>query len=472
MNQTLLKKEPRNAAVQAPPPLRARDETPAPRFVFPDSFQWGAASSAFQVEGGADADGRGPSVWDAAWQRDPDKFYQRHSPAVAADFYHRYAEDVAMMRELGLTSFRFSISWSRVLPDGRGAVNEKGMAYYQRLVDCLLDNGIQPLLDLYHWDLPQALAEEGGFLREGIVADFEAYATLCFKRLSDRVKLWSTLNEPEAIEHYNPFCPANADLTQRLIVDRNSLLMHFAAVRAFRQHDRGGGKIGAVTAYVPVYAASNDPADLAAAQRQQAMITDRWLDPMLAGQYPSALLDHHDYGSRLPQNFLKDCGRAYAPMDYIGLNYYTPAVIGHKEGAFLESQTVRPFAAQTDYGFVIYPPGLFDSVMAVSNRYNNPVIYLTENGFSHDSARAGVDLINDEDRCAYMREHLRELHRCLSAGADVRGYYYWSLLDTLESTSGYRYRFGLVGVDFKTLTRTRRKSWSYYQKIIRGRAVE
>lgn len=472
MSDMLLKESPPGGAARVLRPLRASDANSGPRFAFPRSFQWGAASSAFQIEGADKADGRGPSVWDAAWARDPALFYQRHSPAVAADFYHHYRQDVAMMRELGLTSFRYSISWSRVLPDGRGRVNEQGMMFYERLVDCLLENGIEPLLDLYHWDLPQALAEEGGFLNDGIVADFEAYAALCYQRLSDRVKHWSTLNEPEAIEHYNPFCAANADLEQRLKIDRNSLLMHFAAVRAFRQHDRGHGKIGAVIAYVPIYAATLDQADIEAAARQQAHITDRWLDPMLAGRYPAVLLEHPHYGPKLPEHFLRDCGRAYAPMDYVGLNYYTPTVVGHRPGVFLESQTARPFAAQTDYGFVVYPPGLFDSVMAVSKRYDKPVIYITENGMAHESARPAKELMEDDDRAAYIREHLREVHRCLRAGADVRGYYLWSLLDTFESTNGYRYRFGLVNVDFESLRRTPRKSWSYYQQVIRNRAVD
>lgn len=472
MNEMLLKENAGCASMPVRPPLQARPEEARPRFVFPATFQWGVASSAFQIEGAAGADGRGQSVWDAAWQRDPNQFYHRHSPAVAADFYHRYADDVAMMRELGVTSFRFSISWSRVLPEGRGRVNEEGMAFYERLVDCLLENGIEPVFDLYHWDLPQALAEEGGFLRDGIVADFEAYAALCYQRLSDRVKRWSTLNEPSAIDHYNPFCAANNDINQRQIIDRNSLLMHFAAVRAYRQHDRGRGKIGAVIAYMPIYAASGDQADIEAAQRQQAHVTDRWLDPMLAGQYPAVLLEHPHYGPKLPKDFLRDCGRAYVPMDYVGLNYYTPAVIGHLPDVFLESQTVKPFAAQSDYGFVIYPQGLFDSVMAVARRYDNPTMYITENGMAHASDRPRAELMEDDDRCAYIREHLREVHRCLRAGADVRGYYYWSLLDTFESVSGYRYRFGLVDVDFQTLERTRRKSWFYYQGIIRNGAVD
>lgn len=467
-----LKEIRRDETALEPPSLSARREKAQGRFVFPESFQWGVASSAFQIEGGAQADGRGPSVWDAAWARDANLFYQRHSPAVAADFYHRYREDVAMMRELGLTSFRYSISWSRVMPDGRGRVNEKGMAYYERLVDCLLENGIEPLLDLYHWDLPQALAEKGGFTNDGIVADFEAYATLCYKRLSDRVKRWSTLNEPSAIDHYNPFCEGNSDIEQRQIIDRNSLLMHFAAVRAYRQHDRGHGKIGTVIAYVPVYAASQEQADIEAARRQQAHVTDRWLDPMLAGQYPAVLLEHPHYGPKLPKNFLRDCGRAYVPMDYVGLNYYTPAVVGYSADEFLNSQGVKPFAAQTDYGFVIYPQGLFDSVMTVSRQYNNPQIYITENGMAHEGTRPEKELMEDDDRSAYIREHLREVHRCLRAGADVRGYYLWTLLDTFESVNGYRYRFGLVNVDFQTLQRTRRKSWSYYQRVIHHRAVE
>lgn len=440
-------------------------------FEFPQGFDWGVATAAFQIEGAADVDGRGPSVWDAAAKREPDTFYKRHSPAVAADFYHRYAQDVASMAALGIRSFRMSISWSRLLPQGRGRINEAGIAFYDRLFDLLAEHGIEAMVDLYHWDLPQALAEQGGFSERRIIDDFTAYAALCYQKFGDRVTRWSTMNEPSASSHFNPFSPAKGNIRQQLQVDHHALLMHYAAVRAFRESGRAG-QIGAVTAYVPVYPRSLEPADVQAAALQQAYVTARWLDPMLLGSYPQMLLSHEDVAANLPTGFVAECEQAFEPIDFIGLNYYTPSVIGHKAGAFLESETAAPFAAQSDYGFVNYPAGLFDAMMDVKHRYGNPVIYLTENGLAHDSEKPGHDKLDDQDRIAYIREHLRAVNRCIKAGIDICGYYYWSLLDTFESTSGYRYKFGLLQVDYDTLERTQRQSWHYYRKCIANNAVE
>lgn len=440
------------------------------RFDLPAGFLWGAACSAFQMEGGADADGRGPSVWDEQSRLQPERFYKGQTPAVTADFYHRYPEDIALMRELGLKSFRLSISWSRVLPLGRGRVNEAGIAFYNRVINTLLENGIQPFVDLYHWDLPWALAGEGGFNNPRIVDDFAAYARLCFERFGDRVLYWSTMNEPSAYGHFNPFDPANKDRAKFRRWQMHVLLMHFAAVREYRRMSLPG-KIGAVIAYVPIYPRSLSEPDCMAAALQQDEVTNIWLDPLLKGAYPGTFAAHRDVAPVLPEGLLDHIGTSFAPMDYLGVNYYTPAVVGFKAGTHLDSEPAKPFAAETDTGFITYPPGLFDSLRYIRERFGDVELYITENGFGTDREKIPAEELDDTARVGYIREHLRELVRCLQAGFRVRGYYYWSLFDTYESTSGFRYCFGLLHVDFETLRRTPRRSWSYYRDCIARNAV-
>jgi len=439
-------------------------------FAFPNDFLWGAASSAFQIEGGAGEDGRGPSVWDVWAQRRPDLFHQGATPAVTADFYHRFVDDVAAMRALGLKSFRLSISWSRVLPQGRGAVNEAGLAFYDRLVDTLLANGIEPFIDLYHWDLPWALAEDGGFNNPGIIDDFAQYARLCFARLGDRVRYWSTINEPTVYGHFNPFDPANDEPARLRRWQMHVLLMHFAAVRVYRELGLPG-KIGAALAYVPIYPRSLAAEDQTAARLQQDLATNAWLDPMLKGGFPEELAAHPHMVAALPPELRARITDAFVPMDFVGINYYSPSVTGHKSGALLDSETVRPFAAQSDCGFVTYAPGLYDALQYVRARYGDVECYITENGYATSRDKQPGAGLDDQVRIDYLREHLREVVRCLQAGVKVGGYYYWSLFDTYESTSGFRYCFGLNQVDYDTLIRTPRQSWYYYQECIAHHTV-
>ena len=439
-------------------------------FPFPPDFMWGAATSAFQIEGGASSDGRGPSVWDHMAATQPELFHERHTPAVAADFYHRYPDDIAQMKELGLNSFRLSLSWSRILPQGRGAVNKPGLDFYDRLVDTLLAQGIQPLVDLYHWDLPWALAQGGGFNNPGIVADFEHYARVCFERLGDRVSCWSTLNEPTVLSGFNPFDPANDDEAQLRRWQMHVLLMHFAAVRAYRGMGLSG-KIGAVMAYVPVYPASLSKEDQTAARLRQHLVTNSWLDPMLKGTYPEELAQHPDMAAILPPDLQARIQEAFSPMDFVGVNYYTTSMVGHKPGAFLESDVVKPFAGQSESLKTVYAPGLYDSLNYLRQRYGDVELYITENGYATDREKPLGAGLEDPARIDFIREHLREVVRCLQAGIKVRGYFYWSLFDTFENTSAYRYCFGLLQVDFKTLQRSPRQSWYYYQKCIARNTV-
>ena len=441
------------------------------RFSFPDDFLWGTGCSAFQVEGAAFADGKGPSVWDAYSKRCPDEFHNGATPDDAADFYHRYEQDVAGMVELGLKSFRFSIAWPRIFPTGAGEVNAAGLDFYDRLIDLLLANGIEPLVDVYHWELPEALARQGGFLNDAIVGHFERYARLCFQRYGDRVKLWSTMNEPSACGFVGDD-PVYQPVSQRLKANGNILAMHFAAVRAFRQM-KLPGKIGAVIPVVPMYTRSLSQADQAAAVRQGDYVHNIWLDPILRGAYPASLLGRHEITEHVDQAYVDAIARHYEPVDFIGLNYYNPCVVGYVKGCLLDAEPARPFEAQSDYGFSIYPQGIFDTILDIHRRYNGPEIYITENGIGRDSTiRTEAEMLDDPDRIDYIREHLREVARAVTAGADVKGYYYWAHFDTFECRSGYRYCFGLNHIDRKTKQRMRTRAWYYYQSVIAAGIVD
>lgn len=442
-------------------------------FQFPEDFLWGTATAAFQIEGAAAEDGRGPSIWDCAALHKPEKFHDGATPAVAADFYHHFKQDIVDMKELGLKSFRCSISWSRIFPAGFGAVNRKGVDFYKRLFDTLLENDIEPFVDLYHWDLPQALADDGGFKNSKIITHFGDFAERCFLEFGDKVKLWSTVNEPSVMAFtshaHGAFPPYETRLDSALLAAHNILKMHYEAIRRFRAMNLNDGEIGAVIAMVPIYPATKSEDDILAAVTQQDYIVNWWLAPMFEGTYPKSVLKHAEVANVMPHNFADELKLAFQPIDFIGLNYYYPYTVKYKPDTFLCSKPVENYYAQSDY-FTVYPQGMFDAMLYVKNRFNNPAIYITENGLGQNVEKH-ADIDNDDERIRYIREHLREAHRAIQAGADIRGYYYWSNMDTFEGPSGYKIRFGLVGIDYKTLKRTKRKSWHFYRECIASNSI-
>ncbi len=438
-------------------------------FDFPERFLWGTGSSSFQIEGGSAEDGKGPSIWDAACAEYASRFSKGATPAVAADFYHRYREDIALMKELGLKSFRLSIAWPRIFPAGRGKPNESGAAFYDSVIDCLLEHGIEPFVDLYHWDLPQALQSEGGFENPRIIEDFVAYAGACFDRFGDRVKLWSTFNEPSVVAlssyAHGAFPPYKNDLRSGLAAAHNVLLAHYGAIRRFRE---GGqqGKIGAVIAFVPVYPDSHAAEDAEAALRQQDFVSNWWLRPMFAGAYPESVLAEPEISGSMPDEFASSLAGKFAPMDFVGINYYSPARTAFCPFSSLRSRHVEVFYAQSDYGFLIYPQGLYDTLRYVKDTYGNPEVYVTENGIGNARSADVEGEIADMNRIHYIQEHLREVSRAIRSGCNVKGYYYWSHFDDFEAERGYDINFGLLHVDRDTLERTPRKSWHFYRECI------
>lgn len=437
-------------------------------FQFPDGFLWGCATSAYQIEGSPLADGAGPSIWHR-FSHTPGMTDNGDTGDLACDHYRRMEEDVRLMAEMGLNAYRFSIGWARVLPEGVGKINEKGLAFYERLVDALLAHDITPMVTLYHWDLPEALDNRGGWLNPDVSDWFEDYARLCFSRLDDRVPFWVTINEPWVIADggylHGPLAPGHRNLFETPLVSHNLLRAHAGAVRAYR--DSGKNRIGIVVNIEPKTAASDSPEDRDAVERADAYMNRQYLDPVFHGRYPDGLREV--FGEAWPGWPDADLKMIQEPIDFIGLNYYTRAVVRHDPHQYpLKACPVRqPHATYTETGWEVYPRGLTETLVWLKNRYGNPVIYITENGSAfYDPPATEGDRMEDPLRCSYLRKHLKAALAAIEAGVDLRGYFAWSLLDNLEWSHGYSKRFGLIHCDFATQKRTRKHSADLYERII------
>jgi beta-glucosidase len=435
---------------------------------FPDGFLWGAATSAYQVEGSPLADGAGPSIWER-FAHTPGMMHNDDTGDVACDHYNRWRDDVAIMGELGLQSYRFSVAWARVMPNGRGRVNRRGLAFYERLVDTLLAKNIRPLVTLYHWDLPAALDDMGGWLNRDIADWFADYTTVMYKALGDRVPMWATLNEPWVIAHAGylegTLAPGHRSLYEPPIVAHNLMRAHGAAVLAYRAAAKG--QVGLVVNLEPKYPASEFEADDLATKRADAYMNRQYLDPALLGSYPPEMQEI--YGAAWPDFPAEDFALIKQPIDFLGVNYYTRSVTAHDADRWpLHARAVRqPNATYTETNWEVYPDGLADTLEWVTKRYGRIPLYVTENGAAFFDPPAAVDgVVDDPNRVHYFREHLRAVHRAMTKGADMRGYYAWSLLDNLEWSLGFAKRFGIVHVNFATQQRTIKRSGRYYGEVI------
>jgi beta-glucosidase len=442
---------------------------------FPETFLWGSATSAYQVEGSPLADGAGPSIWQR-FTRTPGLVRDGDTGDLACDQYRRYADDVAMMRRLGMNAYRFSISWSRVLPEGRGAVNAKGLDHYERLVDTLLANAITPAATLFHWDLPAALDDRGGWLNPDIAHWFADYASIVFRRLDDRVPMWATLNEPWVVTDggylHGALAPGHRNVFEAPIAAHQLLRAHAAAVQAYRAIGRH--RIGIVVNLEPKYPASGSADDRAAASRAHAYMNRQYLDPVFLGRYPKELAQI--FGEAWPDWPAAEVEFIRQPIDFVGVNYYTRNVTRFDAASWpLRAAPVRQKrATYTETGWEVFPQGLTDTLVWVKARYGNPAIYVTENGAAfYDPPVVDGDRLADPLRVDYLRKHLTAVHAARAAGADVRGYFAWSLLDNFEWSLGYSKRFGIVHVDFESQRRTPKDSAHFYSRIIasRGRVL-
>jgi beta-glucosidase len=444
---------------------------------FPERFLWGAATSAYQVEGSPLADGAGPSIWHR-FSHTPGRTLGGAAADVASDHYRRWREDVDLMGKLGLQAYRMSLAWSRILPAGRGRVNPAGLDFYRRLVDRLLERGITPMVTLYHWDLPAALDDRGGWLNPDVADWFAEYARVAFDALADRVPLWATLNEPWVICHdgYVSGCnaPGHVNLWEAPRVAANLLRAHAAGLECYRA---GGwnGKIGLVVNLEPKEAASDSAEDREAAERADVYFNRQYLDPVFFGRWPEGLATL--FGAAWPEDADRDLERIARPIDWLGINYYTRKVVRHDDAVWPDrARPVEvPHAIHTETGWETHAPSFTRALRWASERYGRLPTYVTENGAAFpDPPRATGSRVDDPQRVLYLREHLRAARAAIEAGVDLRGYFVWSLMDNLEWSSGYSKRFGIVHVDFETLARTPKASALWYREVVRtnGAAVE
>jgi beta-glucosidase len=436
---------------------------------FPDNFLWGAATSAYQIEGSPLVDGAGPSIWHR-FSHSAGRTANGETGDVACDHYRRYADDVALMRELGLNSYRFSISWSRVLPEGRGRVNAAGLGFYDRLVDALLAAGIQPNVTLYHWDLPAALDDRGGWLNPDVAGWFADYARVVFDKLDDRVGMWATLNEPWVVTDggylQGALAPGHRNLYEAPITTHHLMRGHAAAVEAYRAS--GKHRIGIVVNLEPKYAASDSEEDQAATRRADAYMNRQYLDPVLLGEYPNELREI--FGEAWPDHSATELESLKQPIDFVGVNYYTRSVTRNDPLAWpvRAGRVEQPRHVYTETSWEVYPDGLTDTLKWVTERYGRIPLYVTENGAAfYDPPQPIEGRVDDPLRVAYYRSHLTAAYKALCQGVDLRGYYAWSLLDNYEWSLGYSKRFGIVHVDYATQKRTPKASARFYSEVIR-----
>jgi len=434
---------------------------------FPKGFAWGFAASAYQIEGAAAEDGRGRSVWDT-FSRVPDAVVDGQTGDDACDHYHRYREDVALMARIGVQAYRFSVSWPRVQPNGTGAANEPGLDFYDRLVDALLAAGIEPLVNLFHWDLPQALQDRGGFADPRVVGWFAEYAGLVASRLGDRVSDWMTFNEPAVfafLGHADGIhAPGLRDWPTALRVADNQLRGHAAAVGVIRSQV-AAARIGIAIDVNQVAPATDTDRDRLAAE-QWSSARDAWfLDPLFGRGYPQLGLDAHHAAGHLQGVELTDPPRG--DLDYLGLNYYRrDSVSALSDRAFDWEIGARPGTEQTQMGWEVAPDGLRDVLLALHREYAPREIVITENGAAYPDTVDPDGRVRDDRRVAYLSRHISAAAEALAAGVPLRGYHVWSLLDNFEWSLGYTRRFGLVHVDFASQRRTLKDSAEWYGRLI------
>jgi beta-glucosidase len=443
------------------------------RIQFPDGFVWGAAAAAFQIEGATTEDGRGESIWDR-FCHTPGKVLNGDTGDPACDHYHRWREDIALMRDLGLKAYRLSISWPRILPTGNGPVNAAGLDFYDRLVDGLLDAGITPYVTLYHWDMPQALEDAGGWPNRMTVDAFVRFADVVSQRLGDRVKHWITHNEPWCVAYLGYLLGAHAPGVSNgpaLQAGHHVLLSHGLAVPVLRANSPGA-QVGITLNFSPAYPASESEADLAAAHVHDGFFNRWFLDPLYRGSYPDDMLALYErVGLQLSVQD-GDMAVIAAPLDFLGVNYYNRAVIQANPHEPLGYAHVRPEGEYTAMDWEVYPDALRALLVRLQRDYQPGPMHVTENGAAYDDMLTASGEIHDEGRKRYLARHLAACHTAIAEGVRLEGYFVWSLLDNFEWAFGYTKRFGIVYVDYNTQRRLLKDSARFYRSVIAHNGFE
>jgi beta-glucosidase len=434
--------------------------------MFPTDFVWGASTSSYQIEGAVDEDGRGKSIWDV-FSHTPGRVQNGDTGDVACDHYHRWREDIDLLGG-NFSAYRFSTAWPRILPSGSGAIEQRGLDFYERLIDALIAKGLTPWLCLYHWDLPQVLQEEGGWLNRDTCARFADYARIVAQRLGDRVKHWATFNEPNVHALFGHgtgnHAPGLKGLSNALAATHHLNLAHGRAVQALRA-ERTDLHLGTVISLQPVRPSSDSAEDRWAVERFDAMWNGACLNPLMKGVYPGPVAAEF-----APLVADGDFATMRQPIDYLGVNYYSPMYVMQVPQSLFGAWFGAPPAGTrfTAMGWPIDASGLTEELIRLRDRYGNVELYVTENGACYDDLLAADGTVQDDDRIAYLRDHLAAARRALAAGIKLRGYFVWSLLDNFEWAEGYSRRFGVIYVDFKTLKRTPKASYQWLAEFIKN----
>jgi beta-glucosidase len=439
---------------------------------FPDDFLWGVATASFQIEGATKEDGRKASIWDT-FCRTPGKVYQDQNADIACNHYYRYKEDVTLMKELGIQTYRFSLSWPRIFPDGHGKVNQKGIDFYQRLIDELCQSGITPAITLYHWDLPQTLEDKGGWRKRETAQAFLTYAAQCFKSFHDRVPIWITFNEPFCIayngHYYGTQAPGLKDMQATAQVIHHLNLAHGLAVKEFREKAYQG-KIGITHVLNTFRAATRKKEDILAAEKATDLNSRVFLDPLFGKGYPQEYL-YSGPQIKLPVE-AGDLKLISEKIDFLGLNYYSEPAIRFNKNQPQNPEIVKTHYPKTEMGWDIVPAGLYRLLKWVEENYEHPEIYLTENGCALPDELSNDGLsCHDPGRISYLREHFKMCKKVIADGIKLKGYFLWSILDNFEWIYGYSKRFGIVYCDYTNQKRTPKDSYYFYREVIAGHEV-
>ena len=445
------------------------------KIIFPQNFLWGVATAAYQIEGAYNEDGRGESIWDR-FSHIPGNINNNDNGDIACDHYHRYEEDVKLLKQLGVNTYRLSISWPRIFPEGKGLPNQKGVEFYKKLLTLLVENGIKPAVTLFHWDLPQKLQDIGGWANRAVTDYFEQYARFLFKEFGHLVPIWITHNEPWVMTYpgniHGNFAPGIRDFSTGLLVSHNLLLSHGKAVRAYREMGLKG-EIGITCNMSFFYPASKKEEDIQAAIRVRNSFVNWFIDPVLKGCYPQDILDWLKDKVVIPEITKEDMDIISTPVDFIGLNYYFSEFIKNDPSNWpLEFASIPDDGDKTDMGWGIHPKGLYDLLMKLHHDYNGIKIYITENGAAFKDVVDQSERIEDNDRQNYLCKHLTYCNKAIKDGVNLAGYYLWSFMDNFEWAQGYSKRFGIVHVDYETQKRTIKKSGEWYSAVCKTGSFE
>jgi beta-glucosidase len=456
------------------------------RVSFPEGFVWGSATSAYQIEGATSEDGRGESIWDRFAKAESSRIKDGANGDVACDHYHRWRDDIALMKRLGIPAYRFSVAWPRILPKGRaahGGVNLRGLDFYSRLVDGLLEQGIAPYLTLFHWDLPQALQDEGGWANRATAEAFVEYADVVSRHLGDRVRSWITHNEPWCsglLGHEKGIhAPGIRDPRLALAACHHLLLSHGWAVPVVRRNS-AAAEVGITLNLSPMMPASRSPADKTACRHRDGWMNRWFLDPVFRGAYPADMVRDYEelgYWPSEEESLVRpdDLRQIAVPTDFLGVNYYNrfivrSSVVSEEENAPV-TLSPAPASEHTDMGWEIYPDGMFETLLRVHLEYRPTKMVITENGAAYSQGPDAQGHVPDTKRVTFFRDHLVAVHRAIEAGAPVAGFFAWSLLDNYEWEQGYTQRFGITWVDYATQARVPKESALWYRQVIQENAV-